>query len=212
MVSPHRPKLKKRAQSSTTLQFAPPNWLTGIFERNSNSIPLRDFPDGNWNRSIPYRIITSISTVPYLSPKLLFIFLCAGLGSTLPYLPIFYYSLNLNPSEIGIVFSVAPLISALSCPLWTGLADRFQAHRSIIVSIYILATIGVVSQMFLSRLIISDTENNLHAFIVTCVFFVALWFAFFGMPVNSLVDSGVLKILGDKKELYGMYYNRYGNL
>jgi MFS family permease len=202
MGSPHRPKLKKRAQSSTTLQFAPPNWLTGIFERNSNNIQLRDLPDGDWKL---YRIITSISTVPYLSPKLLFIFLCAGLGSSLPYLPIFYYTLKLSPSEIGVVFSVAPLISALSCPLWTGLADRFQAHRSIIVSIYVLATIGVVSQMFLSRLIVSDTDNKLHGLIVACVFLVALWFAFFGMPVNALVDSGVLKILGDKKELYGMF-------
>ncbi|CAB4374770.1 unnamed protein product [Rhizophagus irregularis] len=198
-----RSKLKKRAQTSTTLQFAPPSWLTGIFERNSSNTPLpRDFSDENWKKSLLQKIIKSISTVPYLSPKLLYIFLCAGLGSSLPYLPIFYYSLNLNPSEIGIVFSVAPLISAISCPLWTGLADRFQAHRSIIVTIYILATAGVVSQMFLSRLDL-DTDNSLHAFIVACVFIAALWFAFFGIPVNALVDSGVLKILDDKKELYG---------
>lgn len=200
-----RSKLKKRAQTSTTLQFAPPSWLTGIFERNSSNTPLpRDFSDENWKKSLLQKIIKSISTVPYLSPKLLYIFLCAGLGSSLPYLPIFYYSLNLNPSEIGIVFSVAPLISAISCPLWTGLADRFQAHRSIIVTIYILATAGVVSQMFLSRLDL-DTDNSLHAFIVACVFIAALWFAFFGIPVNALVDSGVLKILDDKKELYGMF-------
>ncbi|GES91307.1 MFS general substrate transporter [Rhizophagus clarus] len=198
-----RTKLKKRAQTSTTLQFAPPSWLTGIFERNSINTPLsRDYSDGNWKQSLPQKFIKSISNVPYLSPKLLYIFLCAGLGSSLPYLPIFYYSLNLNPSEIGVVFSVAPLISAISCPLWTGLADRFQAHRSIIVTIYILATIGVVSQMFLSKLTL-DADNSLHAFIVACVFIVALWFAFFGIPVNALVDSGVLKILDDKKELYG---------
>ncbi|RIA82133.1 major facilitator superfamily domain-containing protein [Glomus cerebriforme] len=202
MFSSQRSKLKKKAQSSTTLQFAPPNWLTGIFERNSNNISLPRDPDGNWKQSFSRKFITSISTVPYLSTKLLFIFLCAGLGSTLPYLPIFYYSLNLSPSEIGGVFSVAPFISALSCPLWTGLADRFQAHRSIIVAIYILATIGVVSQMFLPSLI-QDADNSLHAFIFACVFIVALWFAFFGIPVNALVDSGVLKILGDKKELYG---------
>ncbi|RIB00698.1 hypothetical protein C2G38_1919590, partial [Gigaspora rosea] len=37
---------------------------------------------------------------------------------------------------------------------------------------------------------------------LVCVLFAALWFAFFGVPVNALVDSGVLKILGDKRELY----------
>ncbi|CAG8592691.1 10904_t:CDS:2 [Funneliformis caledonium] len=207
MASPHRSKLKmprvKRAQSSTTLQFAPPNWLTNLFEQSSSSFAFsRDLSDGNLKQSFS-RILISISNVPYLSSKLLFIFLCAGLGATLPYLPIFYDSLKLSPSEIGIVFSVAPFISALSCPLWTGLADRFQAHRSIIVTIYTLATVGVLSQVLLPRPVITTNNDNLHAFLVVCVFIVALWFAFFGFPVNALVDSGVLKILGDKKELYG---------
>src|SRR5688572_12970027 len=103
MFSPHRSKLKrpraKRVQSSTTLQFAPPNWLTNLVERSSSSITFpRDFSDGNLKQSFS-RIFVSISNIPYLSPKLLFIFLCAGLGSTLPYLPIFYFSLNLSPSE-----------------------------------------------------------------------------------------------------------------
>ncbi|CAI2175159.1 3407_t:CDS:2 [Funneliformis geosporum] len=206
MASPHRSKLKnprvKRTQSSTTLQFAPPNWLTNLFERSSSSFAFPgDFSDGNLKQSFS-RILMSISNVPYLSSKLLFIFLCSGLGATLPYLPIFYDSLKLSPSEIGIVFSVAPFISALSCPLWTGLADRFQAHRSIIVTIYTLATIGILSQVLLPKPVITN-NNNLHAFLVGCVFIVAIWFAFFGFPVNALVDSGVLKILGDKKELYG---------
>ncbi|CAG8484909.1 4484_t:CDS:2, partial [Diversispora eburnea] len=194
----------KRIQTSTTLQFAPPNWFLKLFRKGSNN--LMSFPrESNFNfpwgsNLFPNRIISKISSLPFIFPKLLFIFLCAGMGAAIPFLPIFYSSsLNLSSTQIGIVFSIAPFVSAISCPLWTGLADRFHSHRLIIVTIYSLATLGVISQMILPKIINID-NNSLKMF---CVLFAALWFAFFGIPVNALVDSGVIKILGDKRELYG---------
>ncbi|CAG8527378.1 13435_t:CDS:1, partial [Acaulospora colombiana] len=68
--------------------------------------------------------------------------------------------------------------------------------------IYSLATLGVFSQMFLPKMV----GENKGGLIMGCVLFVAIWFAFFGIPVNALVDSGVIKILGDKKELYGKFH------
>ncbi|CAG8538528.1 28956_t:CDS:2 [Racocetra persica] len=208
MVIPHKLQLKnprvKRAQSSTTLQFAPPDWLSNIFQNGTSTFmvhPGETRAGYMWN--LLNQILSKISSVPYLAPKLLFITLCAGMGSVLPYLPIFYStSLALTSTQIGIVFSIAPFISALSCPLWTGLADKFQAHRFIIIILYFLATISVVGQMILPLIIdVHNSSNN--GLVVICVLFAALWFAFFGVPVNALIDSGVLKILGDKRELYG---------
>ncbi|CAG8613388.1 15251_t:CDS:2, partial [Dentiscutata heterogama] len=194
----------KRAQSSTTLQFAPPDWFSKIFQNGSSTFmvhPSETRAGYIWN--LLNQMLSRIYSVPYLAPKLLFIMLCAGMGSVLPFLPIFYNtSLNLTSTQIGIVFSIAPFISALSCPLWTGLADKFQAHRFIITIIYILAAFSIIVQMILPLTIdVHNSSNN--GFILVCVLFAALWFAFFGVPVNALVDSGVLKILGDKRELYG---------
>ncbi|CAG8786647.1 10548_t:CDS:2 [Gigaspora margarita] len=204
----HKTQLKpprvKRAQSSTTLQFAPPDWLSSIFQNGKSTFMVHPSETrAGYILNFLNQILSRIFSVPYLAPKLLFITLCAGMGSVIPYLPIFYsISLSLTSTQIGIVFSIAPFISALSCPLWTGLADKFQAHRFIIATIYMLATISVIWQMILPLIIDVNNSNN-NGFVLVCVLFAALWFAFFGVPVNALVDSGVLKILGDKRELYG---------
>nr|CAG8443561.1 2866_t:CDS:10 [Entrophospora candida] len=189
----------RRAQSSTTLQFAPPTWLSKVFQQES-SYSQNYYPERS---RFPGKIFSRISSTPFLAPKLLFIMLCAGTGASIPFLPIFYkVILELSSTEIGAVFSLAPFIAALSCPLWTGLADKFQAHRFIIVVIYSLATLGVVSQMILPTIV--DTKDQAyHGFVLGFVLIAAVWFAFFGIPVNALIDSGVLKILGDKRELYG---------
>ncbi|CAG8583502.1 13437_t:CDS:2 [Gigaspora rosea] len=204
----HKSQLKpprvKRAQSSTTLQFAPPDWLSSIFQNGKSTFMVHPSETrAGYILNFLNQMLSRIYSVPYLAPKLLFITLCAGMGSVIPYLPIFYNtSLSLTSTQIGIVFSIAPFISALSCPLWTGLADKFQAHRFIIAIIYMLATISVIWQMILPLIIDVNNSNN-NGFVLVCVLFAALWFAFFGVPVNALVDSGVLKILGDKRELYG---------
>ncbi|CAG8639800.1 21690_t:CDS:2 [Cetraspora pellucida] len=208
MVVPHKSQLTKprvkRAQSSTTLQFAPPDWFSNIFQNGTSTFmvhPGETRAGYMWN--LLNQMLSKLYSVPYLAPKLLFITICAGMGSVLPYLPIFYNtSLALTSTQIGIVFSIAPFISALSCPLWTGLADKFQSHRFIIIILYFLATISVVGQMIIPLIIdVHNSSNN--GLVMVCVLFAALWFAFFGVPVNALVDSGVLKILGDKRELYG---------
>ncbi|CAG8656137.1 7528_t:CDS:2, partial [Paraglomus occultum] len=159
--------------------------------------------------------ISKIISAPYLLPKLLYVFLYGGMGAAIPFLPIFYKnSLNLSSSQIGIIFSIAPFIAAISCPLWTGLADKFQAHKAIMIITYVAAVASIVAQMLLPRADAVDEEGGQwseqdskdspgRGSIMAWVLFAASWFAFFGIPVNALVDSGILKILGGKKELYG---------
>jgi PPP family 3-phenylpropionic acid transporter len=45
-------------------------------------------------------------------------------GVTLPFLPVYYQSLDIKPSDIGLLLSVGPLFSLVAPPLWGQLADR----------------------------------------------------------------------------------------
>jgi PPP family 3-phenylpropionic acid transporter len=45
-------------------------------------------------------------------------------GVTLPFLPVYYQSLDIQPSRIGLLLSVGPLFALVVPPLWGNLADR----------------------------------------------------------------------------------------
>lgn len=168
----------------------------------------------------------------YFSAKLLYIFFFACQGSAPPYLAVFYSSeLNLKRDQIGLLVAIgqcrecstlhlapcprltllfklpsiaAPFISAIACPLWTVLADKTKGHRYIMCIIHTLATIFVVSVMGIPVVVALTRAESMQAQLaLTLVTITSCGFAFFGVPVGPLVDGGVLKILGKKKELYG---------
>lgn len=45
-------------------------------------------------------------------------------GVTLPFLPVYYQSLDIQPSLIGVLLSVGPVFALVAPPLWGQLADR----------------------------------------------------------------------------------------
>lgn len=47
-----------------------------------------------------------------------------AVGVTLPFLPVYYESLGIQPSQIGVLLSVGPLFALLAPPLWGQVADR----------------------------------------------------------------------------------------
>lgn len=47
-----------------------------------------------------------------------------SVGVTLPFLPVYYQSLDIQPSQIGLLLSVGPLFALVAPPLWGQLADR----------------------------------------------------------------------------------------
>lgn len=70
--------------------------------------------------------------------------------------------------------------------------------------VHTLATIAIVSVMGISVVVqhlTDETERN--RLTITLVTITSICFAFFGVPVGPLVDGGVLKILGRKKDQYG---------
>lgn len=147
--------------------------------------------------------------VKYLLPKLLYICLYGVLGSAIPYLSLFYSdSLHLSSQQIGIILAIAPFIQSVSCPFWTLQVDkRPHFHGPLMALLMLIGGLSVIALMFIPVILPNDTTSaTLFSTIV-----LAISFAFFGQPVTVLVDSAVLKILGEYKIYYGKlqwWYNK----
>lgn len=151
----------------------------------------------------------------FIIPKLLYICLYSLYGSAIAYLSIFYSEvLHLTSNQIGIILAIAPFVQVVACPLWTYIADKYPKLHGPLMGI--LAMIGgssVLALYFIPPEWIStvtsleeeagelDDRNNNRVMMITTL--CAFVFAFFGSPNCALVDSAVLKILGDQKLLYG---------
>ncbi|KAL1923965.1 uncharacterized protein VTP21DRAFT_7000 [Calcarisporiella thermophila] len=141
----------------------------------------------------------------YLLPKLIYSALFAAMGSTV-YLAIFYKeTLGLPSYMVGVVFAIAPFVSALACPVWTSLADRTGGHRSLMAMIALLAALSIflLSLVPMAQNLFGWQGGERLLYTVALVTLANIGWSFFGIPLQSLTDSGVLKILDVDKELYG---------
>jgi MFS transporter, PPP family, 3-phenylpropionic acid transporter len=117
-----------------------------------------------------------------------FFFYVAGAG-LFPYFALYYQSIGLSGAEIGLLTGMSPLITLISAPFWTGIADATHHHKLILS----LTLIGVIA----TALIIP----SLHGFAVLLPF--VLLYAFVGAPAPALGDSATMSMLGDEREMYG---------
>ncbi|KAI8337376.1 major facilitator superfamily domain-containing protein [Choanephora cucurbitarum] len=138
--------------------------------------------------------------VKYLLPKVLYVCLYGVLGSAIPYLSLFYADvLHLPSQQIGIILAIAPFIQSLACPFWTYQVDRKpEWHGFLMAVLMLIGGFSVIGLMFIPLILQHEQTTILLATIV-----LAVTFAFFGQPVTVLVDSAVLKILGDDGIYYG---------
>jgi PPP family 3-phenylpropionic acid transporter len=113
----------------------------------------------------------------------------AAMAFVAPFLVLYYQSLGFSGTQIGILAGLTPLVTMVSAPFWTGLADQTRRHRLIIsVALGVSAVILFVVPQF-------------SAF-APILLLVLLYNAFYA-PVSSFTDSATMFMLGDKKELYG---------
>ena len=113
----------------------------------------------------------------------------AGAASYRPYLVLYYQSLSFTGAQIGLLAGIAPLITLVSVPFVTGLADRTNRH-GLIMSLSLLV---VVSGLFLFP--------YLKTFIL--LFGMAILNRISFSPTIPLSDSATMFMLGDRKDLYG---------
>jgi PPP family 3-phenylpropionic acid transporter len=113
-----------------------------------------------------------------------------GAGAALfPFLVIFYKSLGISVERIGWLTGLATLTGLLAGPAWGALADATHAHRLILQ----LGFFGVIGM----TLVLAFTRQ----FVWLIPVIVALSIA--SSPIIPLIDNGVVKLLGERKDRYG---------
>jgi len=113
----------------------------------------------------------------------------AAFSSLLPYIVLFYQSLNFDGTEIGLLAGVPALITLVFSPFLTGLADSTHRHRAILgigiaVSVIIMAMLPSISNF-------------------AAVFLLILLFNVFMAPVTPMADSATMGMLGEERAMYG---------
>ena len=117
------------------------------------------------------------------------VFYFAGIAFFNPFLVLYFQSVGLSGAQIGVIGGIAPLITLVSVPFWTGLADSTQRHR-LVMSIALF--MGAVSAAALGYF-----DSFLP--ILSSIFLFALFFS----PASSFADSATMFMLGNRKEMYG---------
>lgn len=130
--------------------------------------------------------------------KILYFLIFAAIGALFPFLNLYYYNIGLSGTQIGLINTLAPLVGAFSNVFWGMLNDRFGRIRLWLM----LTTIGAICMVLLLSL--GDT--------FTWIILSAGMLSLFGNPMNSLLDSTTLRLLGDRPEEYGRYrlWGAYG--
>ena len=126
---------------------------------------------------------------PRLWPFLFYFSFYAALSTLYPYLALYYQGLGLTGAQIGLLTGLAPLITMLGAPLWTGIADASHRQR-LVLSISILGAIAC------ALAIPSIRDFALLGGIVSIYTLVT-------SPVISLADSATMSMLGDQRGSYG---------
>ena len=113
----------------------------------------------------------------------------AGVAAYGPYRVLYYQSLSFTGTQIGLLVGITPLITMVSLPLLTRLADRTNKHKVIMsLSLFVVIS-GLILLPYLKTFIL--------------VFGVAVVFAVFFSPIISLSNSATMFMLEDRKELFG---------
>ena len=124
--------------------------------------------------------------------RLVYLFYNASQGFLIPFLPLYYSSLGLGGSRIGILGSITPLTTFLIAPLWGLVSDSTERPFAIL---YVTCFMSMLGQWTLFQL-----KDDSHAIMIAVA-----WTAIFNAPVKPLMDSLVMQQLNDPKIQFGKF-------
>ena len=127
----------------------------------------------------------------FIWPFSFYFLIFAGGAAFGPYRVLYYQSLSFTGPQIGLLVGIAPLLTMVSLPLITGIADRTNKHKLIMSFSLLVAISGLILLPFLKNFII--------------VLAIAVLIAVFFSPVQALSNSATMIMLGDRKELTGVF-------
>ncbi|MCD6520296.1 MAG: MFS transporter [Anaerolineae bacterium] len=120
--------------------------------------------------------------------KLLYLVIYSSFGTFFIYRTLYYRRVGLDERQIGVLIALYPLVSLAAGPLWSAIADRLGI-RSRLLSLTALSSIFPLLGMIWLR--------GFWPF-----FFLTFLFAFFLGPVQPLMDSIALFLLGEQRHKY----------
>lgn len=123
--------------------------------------------------------------------KLFIFFYFTSVGLFLPYLTLLFREMGLSNWQIGILFSMGPLVTVAVQPLWGFISDRFKTVKKIII--VQLAVITVLSLFVFN--------NTSFKFLLPSVFI----FNVFCFPIIPLTDSLTLAMAAKTGTHYGKF-------
>lgn len=112
----------------------------------------------------------------------------AGAACVVPFMVLYYQGLGFTGTQIGILTGITPLITLISAPFWTRLADAKLRHRLIMSMAILVGGLALFVFPLLSTFV--------------SVLLVAVLLNIFIAPVTPLADSATMFMLADEKELY----------
>src|SRR5437899_11515146 len=86
---------------------------------------------------------------PFLANVLFF----AALACVLPFLILYYERLGFSGPQIGLLTGLSPLVTLVSAPLWTNLADVTRRHRLVVSLIILTAAVCLATLPLLTRFV-----------------------------------------------------------
>lgn len=135
------------------------------------------------------RTLTLTRPTPITLARIFYFCFFTAVGCLAPYLNVYFGEIGLTGSQIGFLSSLTPLMTLFSAALWSGLTDRLRIHRLVLS----LALAGVA--------LWATALSQFTAF--TWIVPVMLGYAFFAAPIQPLMDSGTMVMLGRQRERYG---------
>ncbi|KAN0008988.1 hypothetical protein ACTFIU_008875 [Dictyostelium citrinum] len=122
--------------------------------------------------------------------KILYFFQSASIACFQPFIAIYLRDKELKPSIIGVITCLIPLISFISSPIWSNISDRFGIQKKVVIFNMLISMVALL-------LLIPNGGN------VIGIFFLIILYSIVTAPLCPIIDSLVIKDLGEDSKLYG---------
>ncbi len=116
-------------------------------------------------------------------------FIYAAFAIVVPFFVLYFQELGFSGEEIGIIAGFTPLVTTISGPFWTNLADRTRKYHLIL------------GFLFASAILVLTVFPFFNLFMI--VFLLLILFNLFVGPFVSFIDTSTMHMLGDRKDQYG---------
>lgn len=117
-----------------------------------------------------------------------FVFFAAAAALS-PYLTLYYESLGLSGTQIGLLTGLVPIVTLFTAGLWGAISDATRRYRAVVVVAIVGLWLSVVAMLQV------ETLAGLLPVVVL--------FAFFGSPISPIMDSSIMASLGKQRADYG---------